>query len=606
MPYFETAGRFGAQARQEDLVKPQGTEPLARQQRTKTNRSFWVLIRDALAFQPSVIIATLFINLFGLALPLAILQIFDRVLHNQSFNTLTLLLALLVLVILAETALRFARDMLVSRMALVKGFDLNLQALGRLLAAPRSRLAALSPRQTLDALSAPDDVAAFLGGNARLALLDFPFVLLFLGMIWLIAGPVAALPAILIVVFAAWTIWASGRLKKTLEEQMSGEHERFGFYREALAGIATVKSLAIEPQMQRRLERILRSTALNNYALVLQSNRMLTMAQLYSSLTMISVASLGGLLAIRGDIGLGAVAACTLIANRVSAPVLRMISVWGQFEAAQLARERAAPLIALPAAAPATRPEGPAEIRLEEVAMGPRGQGEAGLTFEVPRGESLGLAVPKTHELLQLIAMLRGLQPPDHGRIFYDDLDLYAGGGAAEGVFAIEGEPVIFNGTILDNVSMFRSGVEQINAVTTLRRLGLEQAIKQLPEGYDTKLGDQAVNTLPLDFLRGIVMARAVAARPRVLLVCLPPLGLDDVLREQFRRACEALRGISTIIRIVEHPADVETTGRILIVRNWTAMPAEETASPRRHGAGLLAALAAAPKTAQTQVIRHD
>jgi ATP-binding cassette subfamily C protein LapB len=606
MLHFDTAAGFGVQASREDLVTPRSTGPVSHQHWAKTNRSFWALIRDALAFQPSAIIATLFINLFGLALPLAVLQIFDRVLHNQSFNTLTLLLALLVLVVLAETALRFARDTLVSRMALVKGFDLNLQALGRLLAAPRSRLASLSPRQTLDALSAPDDLAAFFGGNARLALLDFPFVVLFLGMIWLIAGPVAALPALLIVIFAGWTIWASGKLKKTMEEQIRGEHERFGFYKEALAGIATVKSLSIEPQMQRRLERILRNTALNNYALVLQSNRMLTMAQLYSSLTMISVASLGGLLAIRGDIGLGAVAACTLIANRVSAPVLRMISVWGQFEAAQLARERAAPLIALPVAAPATRPEGPAEIRLEEVAMGPRGQGEAGLAFQVARGESLGLAIPKTHERLQLIAMLRGLLPPDHGRIFYDDVDLYASGGAAEGVFAIEGEPVIFNGTILDNVSMFRSGVEQINAVTTLRRLGLEQAIKQLPEGYDTKLGDQAVNTLPLDFLRGIVLARAVAARPRVLLVCLPPLGPADVVREQFRRACEALRGISTIIRIVEHPADVENTGRTLVVRNWTAMPAEDPASTRRHGASLLTALAAAPKAAQTQVIRHD
>ena len=91
---------------------------------------------------------------------------------------------------------------------------------------------------------------------------------------------------------------------------------------------------------RRRFERILRDAAPANYALTLQTNRMVSAAQLFASLTLISVITVGAIMAINGILSIGAVAACSLISNRIAQPVLRIIGVWGQLETAKLALER--------------------------------------------------------------------------------------------------------------------------------------------------------------------------------------------------------------------------------------------------------------------------
>ncbi len=527
------------------------------------------LLREALSLPASVVVSSITINLLGLVLPLVVLQIFDRVLKNQALNTLTLLIFGLFLAVAAETALRFARNTLISRTALNESFNLHMQVISRFLRAPRTETAKLPADAAADAMSAADEMGQFLSGSGRLALLDFPFVLLFLGIIWAIGGAIVVLPSVLIVIFATWTIRTSTNFKRLLNDQVQLERERFGFYAECLKGIATVKSLAIEPQMQRRLERLLQANAAVNYQLVLRSNRMIAAGQLFANLTMVSVVSVGGLLAIKGLMSVGAVAACSLIANRVTQPVLRLIGVWGQMEAARFAQDRFAPIMNLAPEPPMPQRTDPAEVELVKAAMS-AGDLDGGIDLIVKPGEVVGIVGHTFAERAQLIALLRGTLRPDRGTVLVDGVDLAGpdGEAAQQGVYYIGNEPVVFDGTILDNISMYRR-VSHAAAVEVASRLGLEPIIQTLPDGYDTRLGDIRASALPRDILQAICVVRAAAIKPRVLLMDLRRVPPDDISTRACERAIAELRGTTTVIVFGKLLREVKDAGRILALQDW-------------------------------------
>jgi len=531
------------------------------------------LLFDAVRLPPSIILSSLAINLLGLALPLVILQVFDRVLRNQSLNTLTLLVAGLLCVILAEMVLRLARNSLLENAALREGFRQHMSALQRFLNAPRTATAQQPPEKIFDSLSAIDDVNGFFSGSGRLALLDFPFIGLFLGVIWLIGGWLAAIPAALIVMFVVWAIWSNRGFKRALEAHMQREHERFRLYAECLSGIATIKSLAIEPQMERRVERLLRAGAPANYGLVLQANRMIAAGQLFASAVMISIVTVGGYLAIQEQLTLGAVAACTLIANRVTQPVLRIIGIWGQMEAARLGRDRAYSVTGLPGLPEVEDASGPARLELREVAMTEPGSpvSPTGVNLVLPAGSVTGVACRQFAERAQFQDILRGDYAPDQGVVLIDDVDMATDEGAAlaEQSYFLGGEPAIVRGTILENITMFRSGVAQIKAVSTARQLGVDPIIQSLPDGYETHLGEQNAAGLPRELLRGIDVVRAVAVRPRLLIVR-ALRGLDnDIGVIATRRGIEALRGSSTIVMLADHPEELPQADRLYALHRW-------------------------------------
>jgi ATP-binding cassette, subfamily C, bacterial LapB len=553
-------------------------------------RSLAHLLLESLHLPPSIILSSFAINLFGLALPLVVLQVFDRVLQHGSRNTLFLLIVGLFLTVAAEMTLRFARNRLIGRAALRECFDLQMRGAVGFLNAPRSTASSLTADRAFDAMSAIDEITRFLSGEARLALLDFPFILLFVGFIWAIGGMVAAMPLCLIVLFSAWTIWSSASFKRALKAQVDFDFDRYAFYAECLKGIATVKALAIEPQMQRRLEHLMHSSASVDYDLVLRANRIMASGQLFASLTMMSVVTAGGMLAIQGAITVGAVAACSLIANRVTQPVLRIIGLWGQLEAAQLARERFALLLALPAAPRLPPRRGAAAIQMVGLRLGDHAVGSErkAIDLKIEPGQVIGILNGDFAQRAELSDILRGQMRPRAGVVLIDGIDITGpdGQAALNDVFFLGSDPVVFRGSILDNISMFGQ-VRQTSAIAAARRVGLESVLRVLPEGYDTILGDVGATALPLDILQAMCIARAVVIRPRLLLLDLRRVPPDDVSTRACVRAIKELRGDVTIILFGESKQEVDDADRVFLLDNWRLeeMKADKTGPASQEAA---------------------
>ncbi len=555
-----------------DTADPDG----ARVQPPAPSGSFARLLLYSFDLPAPVIAASFMINILGLALPLAVLQVFDRVLQNQSYNTMIVLLTGLICAIVVETILRIARNKLISQIALHESFHLQMRAAASLLSTPRIVAAKLPPKTAADALTGVDEMSQFLAGNGRLALLDFPFVLLFLGIIAAIGGYIVVTPIILIIVFTVWTIYSSAAMKAILRSQMQLENERFAYYTECLKGIATVKSLAVEPQMLRRFETILQSGLPLGLDQVLSANRMAASGQLFASLTMISVVSIGGAMVIQGMMSIGALAACTLITNRVVQPVMRIIAVWGQLETARLAQERFMPVINLPQqAASAIEEAGPASVELASLAMGdretPGSSSSAAINLKIKPGEIIGIISRNFTQRKELFGLLRGTLKPTQGAVLIDGADPSSLDGDAiqQGIYFLSSSPAIFRGSILDNISMFRS-ISYGTAISTARALGLEPIIQTLPDGFETQLNDIGASALPTDILQAICVVRAVAMKPRMVVFDVRRIPPDDVSTRACTQAINELRGNTTIIILGKNISEMKEADRIFALQGWT------------------------------------
>jgi ATP-binding cassette subfamily C protein LapB len=510
--------------------------------------SYNALLRRAareFAGTPAPILAASFLaNLLALALPLTLLQIYDRVLPNAALNTLVALLAGLMGAVVLDVALRILRDSLITHVATEKAFRGRVLGFATLLHADPARVREKSARFWLDRMTAVEEVASVKENADKSLFIDLPFVAIFLGMTALIGGWLVLVPLALIAVVTVVMLWMSRCQRALMEERREQDEKRYAQITEWLGGIATIKLLAMETQIYRRFEAMLARGVAYSYHAVLQNNRTPMLGQLFSNLMMVGVSTGGAMRVIEGSMSIGSLACCSLLATRVAQPVFRVVSIAAHMQSAALLEARARTIYSLPIMVPATDSEPlQGDIQFAEVSVAPRPgwTGFRPLSLHIPPSAIIGIVGPTGSGKSALLSLVDGTLVPDTGNVLIDGSEA----SSAEirrhrsAIQRIDGRVAIFRGTILENVAMFRTGVYIAEAVAAIEAIGLDAQINKLPEGYDTRIGDGAQMVLPYGFQQALMIARALAQRPAILLVAQIGALLDV---DNFRRLERALR----------------------------------------------------------------
>lgn len=516
----------------------------------------------AMRMDPAIVSASVLINLLGLAMPLAVLQIYDRIAPQQAYETLFALAALLLAVGLVEFGLRVAQGQLANLSAARFGHALQVLALRRLLSAPLGAPARTRPTETLERLRAVDRLIGFYGGHPRLSLIDLPFAFVFIAMIGVIAGPLALVPVVMVALFFS-QISLLGRRNRDLAEARDTQDGRMAdFLGEVLGGAFTVKSFAIEMLMLRRFERLLRGSAgLQRQAVNLAGDAQRA-ASVFGSASMVAMVAVGALFVVFGDLSVGGLAACSLLSGRATQPLLKAANAWTELERATLAIDKVADLYGLPEKpAPAvltTAPRPPGVVAMDLALARGEQRPVADALFSVQPGAVAALIGSDGSGRSTLLAGAAGLLSPSSGALEIDGAPATAYRRAPTARIAAYGpNHRAFNATILQNLTLFGRGATVDDARWAAQLFGVEEAINLLPEGYDTMLGAGVAETLPTGLMRRLLMARAVAQRPRLLLLNRPTAFLDEASERRVAEALKTLRGHVTIF--------VATTARPLL-----------------------------------------
>jgi ATP-binding cassette, subfamily C, bacterial LapB len=536
------------------------------------------LLRDSRDTPRAVLIASFLINLLALALPLTILQVYDRVIPNNSYNTLAALLIALFTVVVFDTILKIARNHLVSRAALESAYQARVTAAAKLLYGDQREINTKPRSYWFDRMSAVEEMGSMKGTADRAVLLDVPFIGIFLAMTGLIGGWLVLVPIALIVVFAIVMLWLSSQQRRLLDDGREEDERRYGYIVEWLSGITTIKALAMEPQIERRFEEMMARASAYSFLAAQRNNRIPALGQLFSNMMMVSVVTGGAVLVIEGVMSVGSLACCSLLATRVAQPMFRVISVWTQIEATTLAEIRAQEILDLPFSIP---PAAPAvcmgALELAEVHIPPRGRwnGFEKLRMRIDPGEFIGITGGVGSGKSTFLSILNGTLPPASGQVKVDGTDLASPSGLLmrRGIQTIDGRITLLRGSIIENISMFRKGEFMREAVAAVELMGFHEQINALAEGYDTKVGDGSTTVLPQGFQQSLMIARALAHKPCILMIDDVSALFDQETQRRLDRALEALRGAITIILISTNTALLNRADRIFALRDGYLSP---------------------------------
>ena len=533
---------------------------------------------------PWMAAASTAINLLALALPLLMLQVFDRILPNRSLDTLTLLMLGTAVAVAAEGLLRLMRAyVMVWAAARFEHGAMN-DAFSRLLATPPERIDSGGYVERFKAIVALKDHAS---GQTVLQLLDLPFTLLYLALVAAIGGWLVLVPIAGVVVFA-YVSWAFGAHHGSLfRDRNNADRRRSNFLVETLSGIHTVKALAMEAFMLRRYERLQETCANLTRRLASALDVASGVGGLFGPMMTVLVVAGGGFLVVRGEMTNGELAACILLVLRSLGPLQRAGSLWVAHQRVRSMYEEIGPLFhgkpldadALPGAAAAVA----GRIELRDVCFR---QPEAGAN--IIDGVSLTLE-PGAFVVIKgangsgrstLLRLIGGLLPPAAGEVRLDGVAMSALPTAVlrAAIAYVPENATVFQGTILENITGFDPARADL-ALAVARALGLDKFVSRLPRGWESPAGEAAADTMPVGHRQRIAMVRALASGARVVLFDAANISMDSEGDASLRRYLEAEKGRTTFVLVTHRPSLEKLADRVYVLEGGRLAP-EETSVP--------------------------
>lgn len=529
-----------------------------------------------MAFHPTLLTASLGLNLLATALPIFTLQVYDRIIPNQSTETLTILVALMVGVLVGEGVLRSARAVIAGWSG--SRFEHNAGSWGveRLLGAETVALGRETAGTHLERLAAVDRLREFYANQGSTIVVDLPFAFLFLGLVAIIGGTLAWVTVAVFSTFAAMAFLVGATLHRAIATRADSDDRRTSFVIEVLSGITTVKALTMERQMLRRYERLMDGAASAAHDVAFLSGLSQSLGGLFSNLAIVAVVACGSLLVLDGEITVGQLVASSLLSGRVMQPMLRAMGIWTHFQSIRVAKERMDQLGRLPqepvASADRASPVRAGGVRLSGIHFGYEVGRPllSGADLDIAPGETVAIVAANGTGRSTALSIIAGLIRPSKGSVAYDGTllgpkDPRPGVGSV-GLLPRQG--TVFNGSLIDNLTTFRGGAAVDVALELAARLGLDRYVASLPQGYETEVGGGQTETLPGGVRQSIAIIRALVDAPKIVLFDEGNNNLDHDTNERLLRLLRELKGKSTIVLATYQPSVLRLADRVVELKD--------------------------------------
>lgn len=535
----------------------------------------------------SVLMASFAINMLSLALPLVLLQVYDRIIPYQATGTLFLLISGLAVALMLDVALKMARSHMAGWSGARFEHDAGRWAFDRLTRAPLDQVEKTPAGAHMDRLAGVSSIRDFYAGQASAAVMDAPFIVLFIAILALISGWLALIPVAAIVLAVMIARPMGEALTTALKERSESDDRRYNFLIEVLTGIHTIKSMAMEKLMLRRYEKLTERGAAIGARVTFLSGLVQNMGSTISQMTIALVAGFGSVLVVNGNLTVGGLAACTLLSGRTVQPVLRALSLWTRYKSIEVAEQQLAEFDSLPQRPVGTRAlETLKAVSIQNLSFR---YGEAlpwvlkDLSLELNRGEIVGVTGVSGAGKSTLATLISGRMVPSSGRVLLNGHapEDYSEESLCKAVAYIPQRPVLFRGTILENLTGFKGGDRIGRALELSRELGLEDVFARMPRGIATEVGDTAASAIPSGVAQRITIIRALLDAPSLILFDEANSALDGDSDLLLKRMMSSLRDDAAILLISHRPSLLAIADRRYVLTGGSLKPDGEN-QPRR------------------------
>ncbi|MDP1531462.1 type I secretion system permease/ATPase [Rhodoferax sp.] len=556
---------------------------------------FWGVIAESRPLYNDVLLAALLANTFALGMPLFVMNVYDRVVPNQAFETLWVLALGLMIMLISDLVLRTMRGRFVDLASSRADVKLSAFIMERVLGT-RMEQRPVSAGSFASNLRAFESVRDFIGSATVVAFIDLPFALIFMLVIGWISWYMLIPLIIGAIVMVLYALIVQGRMHELAETTYRAGAQRNATLIEGLVGFETIKALAAEAPIQRKWEksaallarvgaqlRLLSSTASNTSAFVQQ----------FINLTIIII---GVYLISERELTMGGLIACTMLASRAMAPVGQVAGLLVQYHTAATALTSLNEMMAREVERPAdttfiSRGRLKGEVEFRDVSFSYPGQTTPSLrnlSFKLKPGEKVAILGRIGSGKTTLEKLILGLYQPTEGAVLVDGIDLRQLDPAElrRQIGYVQQDVMLFYGSLRENITLGAPLADDADIVKAAEIGGILSLVNQHPKGFDMLVGERG-ESLSGGQRQGVAIARAVINDPPIMLLDEPTSSMDFSSEDDIKRRLTEFSKDKTVILISHRTSLLDLADRIIVMDGGRIMadgPKEQVITALRQG----------------------
>lgn len=535
---------------------------------------FWGVIAENRALYRDVLLAAFLTNLFAVAMPIFTMNIYDRVVPNQAFETLWVLSAGLVLVLMGDLLLRTMRGRFVDLASSRADVKLSAYIMERVLGT-RMEQRPVSAGSFAANLRAFESVRDFIGSATVVAFIDLPFALIFFVVIGWIAWPMLLPLLIGAFLLLMYALAVQGRMHELAETTYRAGAQRNATLVEGLVGFETVKALGAEAPLQRKWEKSAALLARVGAQLRLLSSSASNGSAFMQQFVNMVIVILGVYLIGERELSMGGLIACTMLASRAMAPISQVASLLVQYHTASTALTSLNEMMKREVERPddanfIVRGSFQGAIEFRDVSFNYPGQQVPSLrnvSFKIRPGEKVAILGRIGSGKTTLEKLILGLYRPTGGAVLVDGIDQRQLDPAElrRHIGYVQQDVMLFYGTLRENITMGMPLADDAQVLKAAHIAGILDLVNTHPQGFDMVVGERG-ESLSGGQRQGVAIARAVIHDPAILLLDEPTASMDHSSEEEVKkRLREFMPGKTTII-ISHRTSLLDLVDRIIVM----------------------------------------
>tara|TARA_R110000796_G_C14567752_1_gene435491 strand:- start:3182 stop:5353 length:2172 start_codon:yes stop_codon:yes gene_type:complete len=537
---------------------------------------FWSVIQENRKLYRDILIGSVAINLFALAMPLFVLNVYDRVVPNQATETLWVLAGGIFIVLCFDLALRLMRSSFVDLAASRADVKLSSSIMAKTLGL-RLEDRPVSTGSFTSTLQSFESIRAFIGSATILGIVDLPFVLLFAAIIALI-NPWLVLPVLVGVVFVLlYALAAQGKLHELSQTTWEVGAQRNALLVESVSQLENVKALRAESRIQRHWEKATAFLSRTSAQLRLVSTSVSNVAQWAQHSVAVCVIIVGVYQIIEGNLSQGGLIAAYMLSSRAMAPISQAAALLAQYHQSSTALDSLNQVMDKrverhEGKAYVEKPSVAGSIQLEKVTLRyPNEERDAlrDVTISIKAGEKVALLGRIGCGKSSLNKLVLGFYQPTAGAVLLDGIDIRQLDPLQlrRHIGYVPQDVSLFSGTLRDNI-VAGGGSDRVNDEELLKALniaGLQSLVNSHPRGVDLQVGERG-QALSGGQKQSVAIARALVHDPAILLLDEPTSSMDNASEEAFKKCLGNVAQGKTMLVVTHRTSLLSLVDRIIVM----------------------------------------
>lgn len=510
--------------------------------------------------QSIVVLATIFINILGLVFPLFLLQIYDRIIPNQSTGSLIVLVFIVLGAVFFEIILKILRAIIISWNDIRTEYLTQKTMMSRLMLKDYNSYASKGIGDYLERFRSISQLRNSLSGKNLIGIIEIPFAIFFVCLVGYLGKWLVLVPICILGVLAYLYLVKSRELHIEMSDKDNIEDKRSNFLLEIFNNMASIKSLAVEKLLLRRYERLQGQTTEINYDIRKKSIFLQTAISTISQLNTVAIVAIGAILVIKGDMTVGGLAACTLLSNKMIQPMNQFFSTENKekshAEEIERIREYTGEQKVKDNVLRSVIQAGSLAFKHVDFAYGDKPVLKD-VSFNVEAKQTIAICGDSASGKSTLLNLIAGIEKPTAGEVLIDgqDINNYDNTNLKSEIVYLNQDHYIFTGTILENLTMFNEDLTS-KAYTLAKELKLEPIITRLSKGYQTVVGATSAEVLSPGIRQLIAIVRAlVVHKAKIVLFDEANMALDIPSDMNLLEFLKALKQQCTLVLVSYRPS---------------------------------------------------